>query len=116
MTIALEADSARLRPGMSASGTFSFRAGDGESWLVPINAFLPKPGDDQSAHISERELTVFVVDPGSETVSRRTVKPLGLRGNDVLVDRGLSGGDRVVVAGVSFLHDGQRVRLIESER
>ena len=116
VTVALESDDERLRPGLSAEATFTFRAGDGESWLVPVNAFLPKPGDDQSAHISERELTVFIVDPETETVSRRTVKPLGLRGNDLLVAEGLAEGERVVVAGVSFLHDGQKVRLVEPDR
>ena len=116
VTVALESDDQRLRPGLSAEATFTFRAGDGESWLVPVNAFLPKPGDDQRAHISERELTVFIVDPETETVSRRTVKPLGLRGNDLLVSEGLAEGERVVVAGVSFLHDGQKVRLVEPER
>jgi RND family efflux transporter MFP subunit len=114
VTIALPNEGGRLRPGLSAEVSFSFLRSGEPSWLVPINAFLPLPGDDQSTHISERELSVFVVDPASETVSRRRVKPQTILGNDVLVSAGLSEGDRVVVAGVSFLHEGQKVRLVES--
>ncbi len=116
VTVAVDSDDSRLRPGRAAEATFTFRNGDGESWLIPINAFVPAPGSDQSVPLSERELTVFVVDPVAETVSRRAVVPLGIRGNDVLVSEGLVEGEHVVVAGVSFLHDGQKVRLVESER
>ena len=54
---------------------------------------------------------VWVVDPDGNHVSRRSVRVAERRAEHVAVSDGLSPGDRVVVAGVNSLSEGQLVRL-----
>lgn len=54
---------------------------------------------------------VWVVDTGAGVVRSRPVELGEVRGESVLVPKGLSPGERVVTAGVHVLTDGQRVRL-----
>jgi len=56
---------------------------------------------------------VWVVDPDTKSVSRRTV---AINNNDktaakVVIISGLQAGERVAIAGVNSLHDGQQVRI-----
>lgn len=57
---------------------------------------------------------VWVVDAVSGTVSGRTVSMGRLRGDQVEILEGLTPGERVVVAGVHHLREGQKVRLMHS--
>ena len=41
------------------------------------------------------------------------VRSEGVRDNQVVISEGLEGGDIIAVAGVSFLSDGQRVKLMQ---
>lgn len=55
---------------------------------------------------------VWIVDPQNQTVHKREVKiEKSNNGNMILVQEGLTSGDRVVTAGTSFLIEGQRVKL-----
>lgn len=56
---------------------------------------------------------VWLVDPETMTVHKQNVK-LGTlaQTGDIIVTEGLSEGDRVVVAGVSQLHEGQKIQLL----
>ena len=58
---------------------------------------------------------MYVFDPETGTVKRREVKMGGIRENKLLIIEGLEPGDRVAVAGVAFLRDGMRVKLLESD-
>jgi RND family efflux transporter MFP subunit len=59
---------------------------------------------------------VWVVDDASMTVSKRTVRLGQMVGSDqVLVLEGLTGGERVVTAGISALSEGMQVRLWERQ-
>ena len=102
-----------MRPGMTARVDFNFAGSvDETGWLIPINAVLP--GDeDREAHFTERDAFVFVYQPESSTVEKRTVRISGLRGGSVEIRDGLKEGDVIAVAGVHFLVDGQHVALIE---
>jgi RND family efflux transporter MFP subunit len=112
--VALLSDDPHLRPGLAATATFSLPNDSAPAWLIPINAFLPpRPAELDDRKPGERGAELFVFDPVEGVVRRRSVRGIGVRGNDVLVSEGLAEGERVVVAGVSFLHDGQRVRLLE---
>jgi RND family efflux transporter MFP subunit len=113
VTIALAESDPRMRPGMTARVDFNFAGSvDETGWLIPINAVLP--GDeDHEAHFTERDAFVFVYQPESSTVEKRTVRIAGLRGGSVEIRDGLKEGDVVAVAGVHFLVDGQHVALIE---
>jgi RND family efflux transporter MFP subunit len=55
---------------------------------------------------------VWVVDPGSQSVSLRNVDVSRYDPADVVVSRGLDAGEIVVTAGVQTLHPGQKVRLL----
>lgn len=57
---------------------------------------------------------VFVFDEASSTVKRRRIQIGGVRENALLVVQGLSEGEQVASAGVSFLRDGQTVKLLQS--
>ena len=58
---------------------------------------------------------VFIYDPGTSTVKKSLIEAGSVRGNDVVIEGGVKDGDIVAVAGVSFLEDGQKVKLMESK-
>jgi membrane fusion protein, multidrug efflux system len=113
VSIAIAEPDRRMRPGMTARVDFNFSGAiDDTGWLIPINAVVP--GEDETdAHITEREVFVFVYQPDSGSVARRGVRVAGLRDDSAEIREGLSEGDVLVVAGAQFLHDGQRVALME---
>ncbi|MDR3470164.1 MAG: efflux RND transporter periplasmic adaptor subunit [Devosia sp.] len=79
------------------------------SYQRPIAAQFPLP----STAVLDRDgkPVVWVVDPKAMTVSTRPVTLGPTTGTSVAVTDGLSDGDRVVVAGVHSLTDGQVVKL-----
>ena len=74
--------------------------------LVPREAIRDGGGDGGEAH-------AFVVADGRAV--RREVRPGESRGGEVVVEGGLTAGERVVVRGPADLEDGQRVEVIERE-
>lgn len=56
---------------------------------------------------------VWVIDSAAQTVSPRPVRVLGREGERVSVEGELAPGDKVVSAGLSELHEGQRIRIDE---
>lgn len=55
---------------------------------------------------------VWIVDPLTQTVHKKAVKVDETnKGNTIIVQEGLTTGDRIVTAGTSFLIEGQRVKL-----
>ena len=56
--------------------------------------------------------TVFLYDGGSSTVKKHTIKAVGVRDNRLIVTEGLGAGDIIASAGVSYLSDGQKVKLL----
>ncbi|MDJ0887484.1 MAG: efflux RND transporter periplasmic adaptor subunit [Desulfobacterales bacterium] len=97
----------KLRPGMTAEVTFQIAKADHRrAFLVPVSAIFAG-SESQKGH-------VFVYDPESSTVKRRHVQGLKeVEGNRLMVAQGLEGGEIIAVAGVSFLEDGQKVKLLE---
>jgi multidrug efflux system membrane fusion protein len=95
-----------IRAGMTAEvGLVLGQAGESPAYLVPLSAIAPADAPNTGY--------VFVYDPISSTVSRRQVTAAGVRGGAVALESGVRPGDVVAVAGVSFLHDGQKVRLLD---
>jgi RND family efflux transporter MFP subunit len=68
--------------------------------LIPIEAV---------AATSDGTPTVWVVDPETQRVSRRTIETGPVQGAAVTVLSGLTPGERIVTAGVHQLRDGMRV-------
>ncbi len=92
-----------LRAGMTAEvGLITpGLAGESEGLRVPVAAF--RPGD------APRQGSVFVFDEG---IARKVpVSVLAVRDNDAVIT-GIAPGSRVIIAGVAFLTDGQRVKLM----
>lgn len=101
------ASDSRIRPGITAElslllpGQF-----DQDAYLVPMTALAPREGES-SAYI-------FVFDQPSSTVHRIAVVSRGIVGDLAAIAGEIGPGDIVVVAGVSFLSDGQEVKLLET--
>lgn len=97
-----------LNAGMSVEVTIEEPLiGGGNGFLLPLSALAPTDGKDLP-----RTATVFVYDNATATVKRRQITLGGIRGNDLVVNGGLDAGDLVASAGVSYLADGQKVKLL----
>ncbi|MGI9509358.1 MAG: efflux RND transporter periplasmic adaptor subunit [Geminicoccaceae bacterium] len=97
----------RILPGMAgrAKGrTIREAASSEERIIVPVTAIFSA---------EEGKSFVWVVDPESQTVSRREVVTEGLRDTGIPVREGLDVGEMIATAGVHFLEEGQRVKLTE---
>ena len=58
---------------------------------------------------------MFRYDEGSSTVKKRTITVGGIRDNRLVVTEGIGAGDILASAGVSYLSDGQKVKLLPLE-
>jgi len=98
----------RIRPGMTARVTFLLAGSDEKAaYMVPVSAFAHS-GDTTKGY-------VFVYDPKTSTVKRTPVESKTVRDNSAVLSDGVKSGDIIVVAGVSFLEDGQKVKLLEQQ-
>lgn len=93
-----------LIPGMAAEATLILTQTDGtRGFLVPLVAIVA--GDD------ENKGYVFKYDPETGTVSKTPVEGREGRDNLVEITSGVEAGDILASAGVSFLRDGQKVKI-----
>lgn len=102
-----------LKAGMAVEAAIDFPLPAREGYPVPLSALIKdgrsgSPGDAETL----ARAGVFVFDPASSTVKRRDVTVGGIRENMIVVVEGLAPGDLVASAGVSFLKEGQEVRLL----
>lgn len=93
-----------ILPGMTGMVHVRFAVADSSGTTdriaIPLNAIIAE-GDDRF---------VWVVDPESMKVSRRTVEiALGI-GDTIEIASGLAPGDTIVGAGASYLHEGMQIR------
>jgi RND family efflux transporter MFP subunit len=100
-----------LNAGMSVEVSIEEPLIGGQSgFLVPLSVLAPEGGKElQSTG------TVFLYDSGSSTVQKRTITLGGVRDNRLVVTEGIAAGDIVASAGVSYLIDGQKVKLLPME-
>lgn len=91
-----------LLPGMTASVRVQYRRANvlGNQILVPISAVYKESSGEQ---------VVWIISPEG-TVSRRVVKLGEATGGKIEITDGLKAGDRIAVAGVTFLRDGMKVK------
>ena len=91
-----------LLPGMTATVTMTYRRASvlGGRILVPIAAVFQDSTGTQVA---------WIIGPGGKVV-RSQVKLGAVTGDSIEILEGLQPGDRIAVAGVSFLRDGMKVR------
>jgi RND family efflux transporter MFP subunit len=95
----------RVLPGMTATVKVRYRRASvlGDAIVVPISAILKDPTGEQA---------VWVIGT-DQTVSRRPVKLGAATGGEVEIVDGLRPGDRIAVAGATFLREGMKVRDLE---
>jgi RND family efflux transporter MFP subunit len=91
-----------ILPGMTATINFTYRRADilGDRILVPTTAVFK---DSAGAQVA------WTVDPEG-IVARHVVETGAVTGGNIEILDGLQPGDRVAVAGASFLREGMRVR------
>lgn len=98
-----------LRDGMSAEVGISLGSEDRPTgYFIPLAAIAPGSSPETA--------TVFRFDPADEVVRQTTVRFVGSVAAEAVAVEGLEAGDVIAAAGVSFLRDGQRVRLLGAER
>lgn len=101
------ASDSRIRPGITAELALLLPGQyDQDAYFVPMTALVPGEG--------ESGLYLFVFDPATSTIHRTPVVNRGIVGDVVAIAGEIGPGDVVVVAGVSFLRDGQKVKLLET--
>jgi RND family efflux transporter MFP subunit len=102
MAVEVLPDTAASRVGAAEAGTVEAET----AVLIPIAAVVAAPDGTP---------TVWVVEPESGRVGRRTIETGSLQGADVAVLTGLMPGEQIVTAGVHHLRDGMRVHSLDSE-
>ncbi|MEM9736629.1 MAG: efflux RND transporter periplasmic adaptor subunit, partial [Pseudomonadota bacterium] len=106
VTAALLDGPSTLLPGMSAEVRVPLgQTEEVAGFLIPLTAIAP--GDEAAGGY------VFLFDPDDGVVRRTPIKSGdGLAGNLVAIVGDIHAGDIIAAAGVSFLRDGQRVKLL----
>ncbi len=95
------------RPGMTAEVHFVAKTGrllDFDGYVIPLASIRQD---------MDGSMSVFVFDKQSSTLRQTTIVTGGVLDNEIAVLTGLDDDDIVATAGVSFLRDGQTVRLLE---
>lgn len=102
-----------IKAGMAVEVSLEFAVESGQGFAVPLSAAI-KEGqiENRGKPNQPSKLALYVFDPDTSTVQKRSVLVAGVRENSLLVVDGLKEGDRVASAGVSFLRDGQKVNLL----
>jgi len=98
----------RIRPGMTAEANISIKHDIQQpGHLIPLQAILPSAETDQAF--------AFVYDSQTATVAKTSISIHGMSKDKAVLVEGLKGGDIIAVAGVSFLADGMKVKLMNPE-
>ncbi|MCG6656374.1 efflux RND transporter periplasmic adaptor subunit [Halomonas campisalis] len=109
----------RLRPGMAAELTLPLD-GPGSGIWVPMAA-VQQDIDGHFVYVAEADDASEAQEDGvtngrEATVRRHSVTLGGRHGERLEVVAGLAPGEQLIVAGMSRLHDGMRVRLMDKHR
>lgn len=107
VTVVVDTNDLPLRSGLTTEVIFAFEtAATGKAFLVPLGALLPTTEKDKGF--------IFVFDPAESVVRKRTVQVLNVSGNDLEVTGEIAEGDVLASAGISFLVDGMKVKLLQT--
>lgn len=106
VAIRLEDPPPGLRPGMSAEAVFEFRTAESNgAFTVPMSALKPTVGSEGGS--------LYVFNDGK--LAEKSVRVVNVRDNSLQIVGDVQVGDIVATAGVSLLHDGMQVRLLDPE-
>ena len=116
VVVSLKETNPLIKSGMAVEVSFEFKLPAEKGYLIPISAGITEGQIPEGAGPNKvSPLEVYVFDPESGTVKRRNVKIAGIRENRFLIIEGLKPGEHVAIAGVSFLREGMKVKLLEPE-
>ncbi len=99
-----------LLPGMTATITVRLKASKNENesqFAIPVSAVF---ADELGRQY------VWLVDQTAMTISRREIRVGHLTGESIRVSEGLSEGEMIATAGVHFLQENMKVRVLNSEK
>lgn len=113
VVVKLDETDPSIKAGMAVEISMEFAVPLGQGFTLPLSV-LPFDGklDPRKTPSEPRGTEVFVYNPKDSTVNRRKVLVAGVRENAIIIVDGLSLGERVAAAGVSFLREGQTVKLL----
>ena len=93
--------------GMSVEVAYTFISSESvKSVMIPLPSLLSEADNQHS---------VFIFDETTSTVHRTPVKIQNIHGNKVEIKEGIQSGQIIATAGVQFLADKQKVKLLENE-
>ena len=101
-------DDIKILPGMAGQARGdkeSAISAGAEGIIVPVSAVFSKDG--------KKEKFIWLIDEKSGQVSMRKVATGKLSDSGIMIDRGLSPGEWVAIAGVHSLKEGQKVRIAQ---
>ncbi|SMP37237.1 RND family efflux transporter, MFP subunit [Roseibium denhamense] len=105
-----------IRAGMAVEVSFEFALPAEQGFFIPMTAAVKEgqiPEDAGPGNVVP--VPVYVFDPQTNTVKKREVMMAGIRENKLVIIDGLEPGERIAIAGVSFLRDGMQVKLLETD-
>ena len=106
--VALADPNKKVKPGMTAEASFTITDENRTAgYTLPLQAILPAPEANQGY--------AFVYDPQTSAVKKTPIRFQGSERKNAIVTEGLSAGDIIAVAGVSFLADGMKVKLMQQQ-
>ncbi|MEP4035759.1 efflux RND transporter periplasmic adaptor subunit [Pseudophaeobacter sp.] len=104
---------ADVRAGLAVEAELDFSLISSPGYSIPLSALI---GDNMFSDTSENAEVetagVYLFDEATSTVKRHSITIFGVRNNQLLVADGLKPGDRVASAGVPFLREGMKVKLL----
>ena len=105
-----------VRAGMAVEAELDFSLITTPGYSIPLSSII---GDGELASpenpLDPVDAQVYLFDEATSTVKRHTIKIFGVRQNQLLVAEGLAPGDHVASAGIPFLRDGMRVKLLAQD-
>ncbi|WP_375780220.1 efflux RND transporter periplasmic adaptor subunit [Bradyrhizobium sp. ma5] len=108
VVVQLDNNATGLNAGMSVEVSIEEPLSGGlGGFLVPLSVLAPEGGKELQGTAK-----VFLYDNASSTVKKRDVTIGAVRDNRLIITEGLGAGDIVASAGVSYLIDGQKVKLL----
>lgn len=113
VVVKLDETDPSIKAGMAVEIAIEFSVPLGQGFTLPLSV-LPFDGviKPPKRPSDPGQTEVFVYDPKNSTVQRRKVIIAGVRENSIIIIEGLKLGERVASAGVSFLREGQKVKLL----
>ncbi len=105
VTVRIIKPSKKVHPGLAASVTFSIgKEATTKSFIIPVHALME---DEDAFYI----FTVEDISAEVGVIKRRNVSRGALTGSGIILTDGVKGGMKVLTAGMSRVHENQKVRV-----